>query len=315
MTAPARVFAVDVGGTKTAVALADPADATRTTVRFPTPASAQATLELIERHFRSMSEGSSVAAVGVSFGGHVSGDQVRSLHVPGWEDVDLVGTLSRITGAPVGVLNDAEAGALAEHDARQRRANPPRSLFYVTISTGIGGAIVIDGAVHRGARGLAGEIGHLPVGGSAPCSCGGAGHLEAVAAGPAIARLARAGLGDRRYAGSVLHAVRDELDARAVARAADDGDQLARETLGTVGARLGAALVAVALCLDPAVICLGGGVAQSGTALWDPVREAVAAHPLLETQVERSVHEADSALVGAVLHARTLTGTYAEVAS
>lgn len=314
MSSPARVLAVDVGGTKTAVALADPADATRTTVRFPTPATAQATVELIARHCRTMLAESRVRGVGVSFGGHVADGRVRSLHVPGWEDVDLVGTLEALTRAPVGILNDAECGALAEHAARQRRTSPPRTLFYVTVSTGIGGAVVIDGNVHRGARGLAGEVGHLPVGGSAPCACGGSGHLESMAAGPAIARLARAGLGETRYASSVLHSARD-LDAAAVARAADDGDLLGRDILRTVGARLGRALVSVALCLDPDVICLGGGVSQSGAALWDPLRETLAEHPLVATTVEKSVHGPDSALAGAALHAQTLTGGYSATAS
>ena len=314
MTNLAPVLAVDIGGTKTAVAIVHGTAGTHKTVRFPTPRSAPDALQLLLRHCRNLLSDTPVAAIGVSFGGHVFRDRVRSLHVPGWEDIDLVGVLGSFAHASVGLLNDAEAGALAEYQARQRRPHAPASLLYVTVSTGIGGAIVIDGDLHRGDRGLAGEIGHLPVGGTAACACGGAGHLESVAAGPAIAWLARSGLGEVRHAESVLHEVR-HLDARAVALAAERGDTLARETLQETGSRLGAALIASVLCLDPAVICLGGGVAQSGRDLWDPLRETLHRHPLVNTPVERALHGGDSALVGAGLHGLALANrAYSEAA-
>lgn len=313
MSTEAAVLAVDLGGTKTAVSLARGRTTARKTVRFPTPRTATETLVLLERHASNLLEGSRAAAVGVSFGGHVNAGRVRSLHVAGWESIDLASALTPLTTGAVGIINDAEAGALAEYAARRRRPDPPSSLLYVTVSTGIGGAFVSDGEVLRGARGLAGELGHLPLGGAAPCSCSGNGHLEAHAAGPAIARAARAGLNDPRFAESLLHGERP-LDARAVALAAERGDSLAREVLQSAGVRLGTGLAMGAMCLDPAVICLGGGVAQAGPALWDPMREALARHPLArDVPVEPSVHGSDSALEGAVIHGAGLV--YADVAS
>lgn len=308
MNADARVLAVDVGGTKTVVALASAATGARfTAMRFPTPATATETLTVLLRHCRTLVTESAVAGVGVSFGGHVDGGRVRSLHVPGWEDVNLVGELGEMTGAPVGVLNDADAGALAEYAARQSRPEPPGSLFYATVSTGIGGAFVLDGVVVRGAHGLAGELGHFPAGHSAPCSCGGTGHLEAIAAGPAIARHAARTRSERRNTDSLLSSL-GQVDARAVAGAAEAGDRLAQEVLAEAATHIGRALTMCALCLDPAVICLGGGVSQSGAAFWDPLRATVRHHPLLDTPIEPALHGSDSALVGAALHGARLAG-------
>lgn len=293
------VLAVDIGGTKTAVATGParggPVDRV---ARFATPPDAAAALRTVLDEGRRLTGGEQVTAVGVSFGGHVDGDDVHSLHVPGWDDAGLVPALREAFGAPVRLVNDAEAGVIAEFDARA--ASGVRHLVYVTVSTGIGAALVADGRLLRGTHGMAGEIGHYPLADEGRCSCGRVGHLEALASGTAIARRATdelAGGAPSRLAGGPVEA----SDVDAAARA---GDELARRVLADAGALVGRALAIAALTVDPDVICLGGGVSQAGGAFWDPLLRVVGEQTLRPVRVEPAVHGPDSALVGALAVAR-----------
>jgi glucokinase len=287
-----QVLAVDIGGTKVALALADTGClAGPRVVRFDTPADGPAALSRIVREGRALVGAGKAIPVGVSFGGHVDGERVHSLHVPGWDDAGLVPTLRAAFGGPVRVANDAEAGALAELAARAD--DGVRDLVYVTVSTGVGAAVVAAGRIVRGSHGLAGEIGHMKVTDTGLCSCGGTGHVEAVASGTAIGlRASREGL-IVRGAGAPT--------ARAVARAAETGDPTARRILAEAGDALGRALAMTALCVDPEVICLGGGVSGAGEAFWGPLRRAVDAGTLRPVAVERARRGPDAALAGALL--------------
>ena len=171
-----RVLALDIGGTWLR------ADVDGRTLQARTPGTGRealaATLEL--------AGDAAVDAVGVSFGGRVHGEDVVSLHVPGWEDTGLADALRERYGAPVTIANDANAGALAEWDAAGR---PEEPVAYVTVSTGVGAGIVAGGRILEGANGLAGEIGHLVVDPDGePCACGKRGCVETLASGPALAR-------------------------------------------------------------------------------------------------------------------------------
>lgn len=291
------VVGVDIGGTKTAVAVA-PADGGGPTAvaRFATPPDACAALRQVLAEGRRLVGREPVAAVGVSFGGHVDGDAVHSLHVPGWDDAGLVARLRDELGAPVRVVNDGEAGAIAEFAAR---APHVRHLVYITVSTGIGGAIVADGRLLRGTHGLAGEVGHFPLGNEGVCSCGRVGHLEALASGRAIARRATQALA--AGAPSTLTA---PVEARDVDRAAAAGDALAASILAAAAGFVGRGLAILALAVDPDVLVVGGGVSQAGEVFWEPVRRAVDEHTFRPVRVERAAHGADSALAGALVLAR-----------
>lgn len=314
MTLPC-VLAVDIGGTKTAIALgsADRGPPVRR-IRFATPPDARRALASVLTRAVRLVAGRRVAAVGVSFGGHVVGEKVRSLHVAGWEDVHLVDALRDAFRAPVQVVNDAEAGAVAEYSTRVRVTPGLRHLVYATVSTGIGGAVIADGEVARGAHGLTGELGHFPVAEQGTCSCGRVGHLEALASGTAIARRVREGLADERYRRSLLHGHGAAVDARAVADAARDGDELACSVLADAGRLVGRALAIMALCVDPEVICLGGGVSQAGDSFWLPLRHEVDAHLLCPVAVEPAIHGSDSALIGAMHLARSQAESAGRVA-
>ena len=158
--------------------------------------------------------------------------------------------------------------ALAEHHVGGLRG--VRNGLAMTVSSGIGGGLVVDGRVLRGATGNAGHVGHMVVPGrNDPCGCGGAGCVEAVAGGLASVRWAR----ERGWGGAT---------GAELARAARDGDPVARAVLERAGTALGQALASAAALLDLDSVVVGGGFAESGAPLWEPMRAAVAAHARLD---------------------------------
>jgi glucokinase len=187
--------------------------------------------------------------------------------INGWAGVPLRRLLEEFTGLPTAVENDVNAMALAE--ASRGAARGAGSALVVAIGTGIGGALVVDGELWRGRTGSAGEIGHIPVDITAGeqsrlCSCGHAGHLEAVAAGPAIAA---------HYAAASGSAHRPSLEE--VGRACRDGDAAAAAIIGMAGTVLGRALGGLCNVLDPEVVVLAGGVLGLGSPLLDPLLSAL----------------------------------------
>src|SRR5262245_20053437 len=201
----AMILGLDFGGTKLAAGLVDDASgAVLARARCPTPASGgadtslAAMLDLARDLLRQPApEGApaslSLSGVGVSFGGPVEADErsVRlSMHVPGWEGRALADELERVFGVPARLANDGDAAALAEY--RFGAGRGIRHMLYLTVSTGIGGGVIVDGRLHRGEHAWAGEIGHMPlVPAGPPCPCGRQGCRAALAAGLSIARAAR----------------------------------------------------------------------------------------------------------------------------
>jgi glucokinase len=162
---------------------------------------------------------------------------------------------------PVTAANDVNACAWAE--ALFGAGVGLGSFFWMTVSTGIGGAVVSSGRVLEGASGMAGEIGHLVVNpGGAPCGCGNHGCLEAEAAGPAWRRCALRLLGERP-AGKLATIPADSIDARTIARFARSGDGLCLQVVDEMGTMLARGLAAVVNILDPDAIVMGGGVAAA----------------------------------------------------
>ena len=217
------------------------------------------------------------AAVGVSFGGPVwerSGTVKLSHHVPGWEGMPLADELRREFGAPVRVENDGIAGALGEYRFGDGRG--VNSLLYLTVSTGVGGGIILNGEVWHGADGMAGHVGHLRLEPDGPeCVCGSRGCLESIAAGPAIAREARERIArDPESATALLELVGGDparLTAREVAQAAGDGDPLALSLMERAGTALGTGIGSAANLLNPDRVLVGGGVSKAGDPLWRPL--------------------------------------------
>ncbi len=195
-------------------------------------------------------------------------------NIPGWVNFPLRANLQARFNCPILMGNDANLAALGEWQfgAGQGHAN----LLYLTISTGIGGGIIVNNQLLVGARGLGGELGHFTVIPDGPlCGCGQRGHLEAVAAGPAIARYVKEALA--RGAHSILQPHPD-LSARDVSAAAQQGDALALEALAMAGRLIGQTLANYLHVFNPSIIILGGGVSRSGEALLNPLREAIQTH-------------------------------------
>ena len=297
------VLGLDFGGTKLAAGLVDPTSGMIVaTARCPTPtaggasAGIAAMLELahdllgrtLEHRPGTLLPTSSLSGVGVSFGGPVEADgrTVRlSMHVPGWEGLPLADRLEREFGVPAAVANDGDAAALAEH--RFGAGRGVRHLLYLTVSTGIGGGVIVDGRLYRGERAWAGEVGHMvlePDG--PPCPCGRNGCLESLASGLSVARAARERLQSLSPAaidpsGSSLAALpAEQITAQAVAAAAAHDDPLARLVWDEAMGWLGVGVASAANLLDPGRVVLGGGLTRAGALLFDPVRRIVAQRAL-----------------------------------
>ncbi|MEE3922572.1 ROK family protein [Micromonospora sp. BRA006-A] len=185
----------------------------------------------------------------------------------GWTGTDLRGDLSRRLGVPVAVINDVHAHALGE--ARHGAAAGYDTVLYVAVGTGVGASFVLGDTVLAGAHSAAGHAGHQPsaYAGTLPRTCGGRGHLEAIAAGPALA------------AEYVQRTGRPVADLRAVAALAADGDEAAREVVRRGGAAVGCAVGGLVNVLDPAAVVIGGGVTGLGEP-WRALRDAVPAETL-----------------------------------
>jgi glucokinase len=196
-----------------------------------------------------------IRAVGVGVPGRVDTDTgVVSLAVNlGWHRLPLRARLEAILGVPVGIENDVRAAAAGILD--RRTLGEIRDFIYLSVGTGISAGVVIDGDVHRGTRGLAGEIGHVVVDADGPvCPCGLRGCLETIAAGPAIARAA----GDGRTPADVY------ADAAG-------GDDAAKAIVDRAGASLARAIHALVMTYDVERIVLGGGVSRAGAPFLDPI--------------------------------------------
>ncbi len=215
-----------------------------------------------------------IAAVGIACGGPL--DPLRGviqspLSLPGWDDLPLTRMVSEALERPTVVDNDATLGALAEWWFGAGRSRGVRNLVYLTISTGVGGGLILDGRVYRGAAANAGELGHLTIDyRGRPCACGRRGCVEAYCSGTNIAARAREALasGDA----SVLREA-SPLTARDVADAAAAGDPLARAIWDETTDMLGSAIANILDAFNPELVVLGGGVTRAGAQLLDPVRE------------------------------------------
>ncbi len=226
--------------------------------------------------------GMKLEAVGVAAPGPIDFSQgivVEAPNLPGWSNVPVAELIADMMGCPAVLENDANAAAWGEFTLGAGRGS--HHLVYLTVSTGIGGGLVLDGRLYRGANGAAGEIGHIPlVDDGPPCGCGARGCLEALASGTAIARRA----GEVLAAGGAPLLARIAGDApvtaRTVSEAAARGDATARAILEEAGRHLGRGLTAVVNIFNPDHIVLGGGVMKSGDLILRPALREVQARAL-----------------------------------
>ncbi|MFC8231065.1 ROK family protein [Streptomyces sp. NPDC057287] len=293
---PGLRLGVDIGGTKTAVAVFGEGDVVLARAMAPTPAAQGAAavvagvLELAGRVLTEPAAGTGrLTGIGVGTAGVVAPDgrTIASATdaLPGWAGTPLAALLEEALSAPAVLIGDVQAFLAGELVAGAARG--ARGAVAVMAGTGIGGAVAVDGVVVRGGNGAAGHLGHVPVAAAEGlrCPCGALGHVEAVASGPAMASLAGA------------------ADLRVVAAAAADGSVEARDVLRRGGAALGDALAGVVGTLDPDVVVLAGGVLHAGPWYEEALRASLGAHvlPLLRAvPVVRAALGSDTVLLGAV---------------
>lgn len=304
------VLAFDVGGTDTKATLVDTDGTLLDTVRVPTPYSSDGTgdavlaqVEALAARFRSAHPAVDIRSAGLIVPGLVDDEQgigVFSENI-GWRDVPFRALAAERLGVPVYFTHDVRAAGAAEYTLGS--AGQYSNVLVVVIGTGIAGAVFIDGQPYS-AHGYAGEIGHSVVTpGGTECACGGRGCLEAIGSAGAISRLYRAGLPSRDPAV-------DSIGAREVLERAQSGDLLAQRVWNDATDAIGLALAQSVALLAPEAIVLGGGLAQAGAALFDPVSERMNSfltfhrRPVL---LPATVGE-NAGLVGAALGARSILG-------
>ena len=265
---------VDIGGTKLAAAVVDVNGRIVERFRRPTPRTGSgadviaAIIDLIDE----IRAGVPIRSIGLGAKGVIDTEHGVVVDdgdtLPGWSGTDVAGPIVAATSLPVAVNNDVRVTALGE--ARRGAGIGIDRLLVAAIGTGVGGGLVFGGSLVTGRHGTTGEIAHLYVGSSVgggpalPCGCGRLDHLEAVAAGPAIA----AEYGRRTgITGLSLHDVAERMR---------DGDADARATIRDAARVLGLALAGFATSLDVDGVVIGGGVAQIGSEFFDPAAEAFA---------------------------------------
>lgn len=300
---------IDVGGTKTACVVTDSTDQILFHDVIATdPAALTAQIvDLAKRAIRAVNatgngtdeSNDPVAAVGVAIPGQVEprrGTAELAVNL-GAPDMQLGSTVEAGTGLPCFVEHDARAAAAWVYDRREGGPHDGADLCYLSIGTGIAAGIVLDGRPLRGASGLAGEVGHTIVDpDGAKCPCGSNGCLETVAAGPAIARAARAASTAASSEGRPTTLTQNSTAADVFA-AAGAGDEVATEITGRVGEHLAHAVRGLVLTLGVQRVVIGGGVAAGGDALMMPILDALARERRKSPLVEAALADASLELL------------------
>jgi glucokinase len=272
---------IDVGGTKVLAAEVAPTGEIRRTARRSTPGRLVAVGDVEDALTAAVDEvaaGRRVDGVGIAAAGFVdaAGDRVRfAPHLP-WRDENVRARLERRWGTVVALDNDANCAARAEQAYGAARG--ARAAVVVTLGTGIGGALLLDGRVHRGHNGMAGEFGHMQVvPDGRPCECGRSGCWEQYSSGSALLRATRESLD--AGSGQLWDLCAGDpalLEGAMVTAAAAAGDPVAAAAFAEVGDWLGVGLANLVAAFDPDVVVVGGGLSAAGDLLLDPARAALA---------------------------------------
>jgi glucokinase len=308
--AAGSVIGVDLGGTKLLAGVVDPAlNVHHRAWRRSRGDDEAAVLETIVAAVSEMRDAAGGTVGGVGFGipslvDIRRGTAVSTVHLP-LRGVPFRDVMAERLGLPIWVDNDANAALLAEHRAGAARGTSTAAML--TLGTGIGGAILVDGRIVHGARGGAGELGHMVIDvDGPPCPCGNAGCLEALASGNALGREAlrvaqaapESGLGRALAAGR-------EITGRLCTELAHDGDAAARDVVALIGTRLGIGIANLVNALNPEVVVVGGGVVAAGDLVLEPARAVVRDRALVPSRDDARVVATrfgeESGMLGAAL--------------
>ena len=237
-------------------------------------------------------------------------------NLPRWHNIPLRDRLADSLGKPVFLLNDASAAALGEH--RMGAGRGLDNLIYITVSTGIGGGLIINGQLYNGADGCAAEIGHMIILIDGPaCKCGQRGCFEALASGTAIARMAieRLEAGGKSRLAELTCGKIEDVTAELVAEAARRNDRLALSVIDEAARYLGIGLANLINVINPQMIIIGGGVSKMGAMLFRPARKSMKEHafklPARTVHVVRPRLGMDAGLIGAAIYTQESLGAKA----
>lgn len=292
---------IDVGGTFAKIGLVDEKGKVLRSVQIPTQP------ERGPKHFveevSAMLRSWPISSIGLGLAGGVDAATGRLLFVPnlkGWEGFSFRSAFEKALKVSVVVDNDANVAVWGGYAVALKKK--PKTVVGVTLGTGVGGGLVIDGRLHRGATGSAGEIGHMTLELEGPlCHCGRRGCLEAYAGTYGIQRIAR----------RLMKRPPSPLTPKALAEAAQAGNAGAKAAWDEVGTRLGQGLANLVLLLNPDAILLLGGVARAGSLVLDPVRRVFAEQPFREPfdgVTLSAPADRDWGVVGAALLSRERAG-------
>lgn len=274
---------VDIGGTKIAAGAVDEDGRILASTRRRTPATdVPLILDAVADAVEELSRDREIGAVGVGAAGFVGADRSTIVFAANlaWRDCPFGAQLAERIGLPVVVENDANAAGWAEF--RFGAARGARDMMMLTVGTGLGGALVLDGRLVRGSAGFAGEVAHMNVVPEGQwCGCGRRGCLEQYTSGRALVRMAR----HRALAADPLLSplleeaggVPKEIDGPTITRLAQQGDPGCAALLAELGRWLGFGAASIAAVLDPEVFVIGGGVGDAGELLLAPARDSFAA--------------------------------------
>jgi glucokinase len=287
------IIGIDVGGTKVAGGLVTQKGRLVESHVVPTHAdkgfkkSYAQIAHLIGRLLRAAGGAKNVKAIGICAPGPLNpktGVVLNPPNLPGWRNIELAKMVTREFGLPSRVENDANAAGLAE--VLFGAAVGYKDVFYVTVSTGIGTGIIIDRKIYHGKNGIAGEGGHVSIDFHSPyrCGCGILGCIEALAAGPGMARRARVMLEQEHSAPSVLRELAggraEQITPLMIQQAARQGDKIARAILDETGFYLGVWLAGMITLFDPEAVVIGGGVSRIGRPLFNRIRRTIPSHTI-----------------------------------
>ena len=306
------VIGVDLGGTKLLAGAVDAALEVHHRIYRAEPVDDQgALLDAIVAAVGEVRAATDRDVAGVGFGipaliDRASGEAMSSVHLP-LERLAFGDVMAERLGLPVQFDNDANLALLAEH--RHGAARGTRNAVMLTLGTGIGGGLVINGELYRGAHGAAAELGHIVIDENGPdCGpgCPSHGCLEALASGSALVREATAAAAaapDSALAAAV--AAGAPITGPLVTELAHDGDRAARDVVELIGTRLGVGITGIVNALDPEVVVIGGGVIAAGELLLEPARRVVAQRalpfPREHVKIVPAAFGAESGMLGAAL--------------
>ena len=283
MTKKCRI-GVDVGGTNVKVALVDKSGSIAYSDTVPTRAEMgyEYTISNIIKAIQNLMKESKVTkdqieGIGFGFPGQIDCDNgiVRlAPNIPGWVDIPIADIVSQEFSIPVKVDNDVRCAALAELNYGAGRG--AKNLVCITVGTGIGSGLIVNGKLVRGASNAAGEIGHikLQMENGPICGCGDRGCLEAFASGPAIVAMAEEYIRGGKST-KYRELANPDITPYIVAEAAKQGDVVAKKIFETIGNYIGVGLASVVNLLNPEKIVIGGGVADAGELLFTPIKETL----------------------------------------